>query len=313
MELLQIILHQDCNGCTTGGNSFWWDVSKDFILPVCLGITAAVVAWVIFVGETKRDRKKEQNAELQSQINNLHFFLNVSEKILKMARQQVVYMNDLVKKVKETPRNTPLLTFLPLHDVRRLSHETALEKYMHAYIAQFNEKREILIIEFNNIVSSVDYFLDVFTMLRGEMERSVKADFERKNQLKKIFDLANEAFGLILEDKSFDGKIKNDLLAIGDHFYRGLLKNNLDAIYYHNNYFTPFFNYFIGLKPEKMNKLLLDFGAHLRDGLSQYGLIVDANLQMAEEIVSQIKGIEKVISLLDKSLDRIRQKMNISV
>jgi hypothetical protein len=82
MLLLQIILHQDCESCTTTGNSFIWDLFKDFLFPLFLAGLAAYTAWLIFIRETKWDKLKEQHAETQTQLDRLQYFSNTVSSII---------------------------------------------------------------------------------------------------------------------------------------------------------------------------------------------------------------------------------------
>lgn len=68
-QLLQIIFHQSVDSMVgSPGNGFWWDLSKDFVLPIILAGFAGYMVYFVFVKETKRDKEQEQKKKMKSSL-----------------------------------------------------------------------------------------------------------------------------------------------------------------------------------------------------------------------------------------------------
>ncbi|RZJ23660.1 MAG: hypothetical protein EON51_01930 [Acinetobacter sp.] len=306
--MLQIILHQDCESCTTSENSFIWDFSKDFLFPLFLAGLAAYTAWFIFIRETKRDKLKEQHAETQTQLDRLQYFSNTVSSIISIVGQQKTFIDQFIEEIDKNELEFHLLTFIPIHDLRRVTKDMDIEKYLLAYVSHYPENRKLTIKEFNEIIGAIDYFYELLGSLHGQMEKAQQFDFERKKKYQDQHTNAHSLYGKIMMDKDIDKKLVTDLEAIGTNFFENFPNNYYDLQYFNDKYFEPFNGYLTDYlaRTGNNNPMVLEFAAYTRDAKQTFQQIKNGNRELMADFNETSQAINSELVNLKMHSERLR-------
>lgn len=308
MKLTQIILHQTCEGCATEGNTFLYDFSKDFLLPVFLALLASYVAYWVFVKETKRDKQKGEDAEIQQQKDNLQFFSNIIASGIRTSEQQNEYLKEFVTLLDSDRVNFHLLTFMSLNDLRRVTDDLDLEKYLLAYVNYYNEDRKASIKEFNEIITTVDFLHEIFKQIPSQLQKAQEFDTERKLKFQRQFEAALNLIAKIVVDlQSSDIDTSDEMAKLGDAFQAAHPGNNYDLDFYYTHFFVPFsdfaVSYILSGKPDNLD--IKELAILTRNGKQSYLHIVSENQTLGEDFKAQNELIASAIIELKKHAKRL--------
>ncbi|WP_316758585.1 hypothetical protein [Pedobacter aquatilis] len=152
----------------------WYEIGKDFILPIVIAGAAAYMVYWGFVKETKRDKKKELDAEKQRQQDKLYYFSNCVKSIHAISRDQNSAYLKFAETKAENAGAIQQITFLSLNELRRLTFDLPLEEYMLAYANNYGTNRKEAIREFNQIIIRIDMLYDAFTNIKKALQTDPK-------------------------------------------------------------------------------------------------------------------------------------------
>ena len=169
--------------CTLGQALFSYEVLKDFILPIILTLLAGGFAYIIFVKETRRDKKRDRKADKQIQRDKLSYFSNLVKNIISISEQQNANISAFVEEQRADPTEVKQLQLFSLNEFRRATTDLRLEDYMLAYVNYYSADRQVAIKEFNNIIVRIDMLYGTFSVMEPHLqllqedERNAKEKF----------------------------------------------------------------------------------------------------------------------------------------
>ena len=306
----QIIFHQTCESCTIGENSFFYNLSKDFLLPVLLALLASYMVYWVFVKETKRDKQKEEDVEIQQQKDNLQFFSNIIASSTRTSEQQNEYLKEFVTLLDSDHVNFHLLTFISLNDLRRVTEDLNLEKYLLAYVNYYNGDRKASIKEFNEIITSVDFLHEILKQIPLQLQKAQEFDTERKLKFQRQFEAAfNLTAKIVVDLQSSDVETSEEMSKLGDAFQTSHPGNNYDLEFYYTHFFVPFndfaISYILSGKPDNLD--IKELGILTRDGKQSYLHILSENQTLAKDFKEQNELITSAIIELKKHAKRLTE------
>lgn len=132
---------------------FWETLSGSFI--------GTFTALIIFVMESRREKKNIKAQKKESYYNALVYFKLLLDNIISHKKKQTVAYEDHSTAIFNTPLSPVLLKLYKTNDVDRLLNKFDQERLFQAYLEAFGNNIEV-IKEFKDIYSSLD-FLDFLT------------------------------------------------------------------------------------------------------------------------------------------------------
>jgi len=310
MNIADIILHQTCESCVTNENSFLYDLFKDFILPIGLALLASYMVFWIFVKETNRDKQKEKSVEFQQQKDNLQFFSNIVNSVIKTSEQQNSYILEFVDLYVTDQVTFHLLTFIPLNDMRRVTEDLDLEKYLLAYVNFFAEDRRASINEFNEIIITIDFLHAILKAMLLQLQKAQDFDAERKANLQSQYEAAHSLTAkLLLKFRESDEEIFDEMVRLGDDLQSAYPGNNYDLDYYYSKFFVPFNDFAVSyIQSSKQVDLdVNELAMTTRNGKQYYLQIKSENESLAEDLKGQHASIKKAIEELKSHTARLNE------
>jgi|GEM_PF-1936505 len=308
MQLLQIIFHQDCDSCSIEGSSFLYDFSKDFILPILLAILAAYAAYYIFIKEGKRDKIKEGQIQIQEESDKLNYLSVMVQDIISTSEQQGEHILAFVEELKTNPLDIPLLTFLSINNLRRITVDLNLEKYLLSYVSHFAEDRPKAIKEFNEVIASIDMLHEIFKSIPEQLIKAVNYDYERRIRIQEIHSKAHNLLGpLTIKLNATDMKVADELGTIGNKYMAGFT-SSYDLRYFYNEFFIPFNAFatqYIGKgRPEDIE--LQELAILTRDGKQNFLHAISENETFRDQFFEDYERVKDAIESLKKSSARLK-------
>lgn len=303
---MQIILHQTCNNCEVSGNSSFYDVGKDYFLPLIIAGVAAYMVYWAFVRETKRDRDKELVNEIQQQNDRLQFFSNLVLNAIRFADEQYFEMRSYLEIQTSKPTEIHLMGLVSVSHLRRFVEDLNFEVYLLAYVNHYKSDRKQAIREFNFIVSHIDLLYDIIKEIPSRFRQAQDSELANREMLQKIqLHAQNLVAKLAITLRRVNLDAYNEFLSINDQFSRAFEGHNSDITFYRDHFLKPF-NAF-ALKYLSMGRVgdvqLQDLAITTRDGLQIYNVIVKENLWLTEDyriraeqvfdIIEKLKGYSK--------------------
>lgn len=296
--LLQVTTNLYSSVQSKAENSFWWDFSKDFIVPIGIAILAALTAYYIFISETKRDRRNEDRKKAEERNHKLLFFATLVESCLTVSVQQKNYIKDFIRKIKNDDVDFHLLTFLPLNDLKRVSNVLNLELYMLAFVDKYPSSRKGSIKIFKEIITSIDYLLEIFNQIPKQLEKAQMYDYERKVKMQGLFQSAYNLAGRI--SMHFEGNDNETSSTLMDLYYNFVNRHPGD--YYNINYYYEYFfvpyndfcsNYIASGKAPLQE--IIDLALLTRDAKQLYNQIKSANNVLRADLTIDFKNINRTL------------------
>ena len=166
--------------------SLFWNVAKDFILPILIACFAGYMVYWAFVRETRRDNSNEQTRKNQEREDKLFYFSALIKSCTDIAIKQKGFIEELIKKIDKNKVNLNPLSKVVWDDLKRVSQNLTLEEYLLAYVEYYEGDRKISVKEFKTIVGSIDLFYEIFTELRNVIERILKVTYTEKLEIQNI-------------------------------------------------------------------------------------------------------------------------------
>ncbi|SDJ48115.1 hypothetical protein SAMN04487898_10345 [Pedobacter sp. ok626] len=286
-----------------------YELAKDIILPLTLAALAAFVAWWIFIIETKRDKKKEIKLERQQERDKLSYFSIMIRTII----DDVEYQNNALKEFSDQisidPLQIPMMTYLSLNNLRRITFDLDLEKYLLAYVSYFDRDRQQAVREFNTMSGSLDVLFEIFKSLPEQLEKSHGYDHSRKEKFQEIQTTAHNLLGpLTIRLQTTAPAVANELGAIGLKFFSAAA-SPYDLKLYYDLFFVPFNKFatkYVG-RGMAEDALIAELATLTRDGKQVYLQIIQENKAIAQNFLDQVNTITDAIADLKEASSRLNE------
>lgn len=283
-------------------DSFWWTLGKDFILPSAIAALAAFMIYYIFIKETKRDKEANKTKKQQESQDKLLYFSTLVHNVLQNSQQQKEHLNALIVSIKDDPISFHLMTQVPLYDHKRIVEIINLEDYLLSFANYFKTNRTNSILEFQKIISSIDYLYSTFTLLIDVQAKSQQFDHERKIRYAQLFQSAHEKLQLFLVIfERLDNKFSKDFFQCFATFSSKHQGKNSDIALYNFIFFQPFHAFFVNyiLEKQPIRQEIFDFVAVCKDAISLYAQIEYANKELIADYSVDLKDITDSIDELN--------------
>lgn len=294
-QLLQIIFHQSVDSMVgSPGNGFWWDLSKDFVLPILLAGFAGYMVYFVFVKETKRDKEKEQKKKDEEQFDKLRYFSALVESALRASVEQKDNLEKHILAMGQNNLDFQLMSYVPLYDFKRISEELNLEEYLLAYTNHYDKDRAASIKEFKNIIASIDYLYDVFISIKSQLEKSQANDYERKKTFQQLYQQSYDLIGgLMLYFGGNDKQSFNEVTLLLQNLQQNNRGNNDDLNYHYKFFIEPFNNFCIqySMSGRQLLPQILQLAAYTRDGKQVFFDIQKHNDDLKNDLNEDFKAV----------------------
>lgn len=191
--LLQIIFQS--GEFNNEGNSFW----SDLLINVFGALVGTLTALWVFMLTVKHDRKKEKEKDEKIISQRLHYFSSMIDSIADTVSQQSKHIKEFCEKQRKDSLNIPLITLLPMNDLKRFSDLQNHEDYYHAYLSKFGYKAET-VKEYRSFYSLIDYLKSQTDQAQDILNKSMQFDYERKVQYKELVEKAMDGTALLFNN-----------------------------------------------------------------------------------------------------------------
>lgn len=311
-SLLQIIFHQSVDSMTSSsGGGFWWDLSKDFVLPMLLAGFAGYMAYFIFVKETNRDKEKEQERKNEERSDKLRYFSALVENALRASIEQKDNLEKHINAMGQNNLDFHLMSFVPLYDLKRITEELNLEEYLLAYTNHYYKDRAASIKEFKNIVAAIDYLYDVFVSIRSQLEKAQINDYERKKVFQQLYLQSYNLIGfLMVYFAGNDQQSFAEATLLLQNLQQNNPGNNDDLNYHYTYFFEPFNDFCIQytMDGRQMFPEILQLATYTRDGKQAFFNIQKHNDHLKNDLTNDFKTVYGCIQELQATSQRLLQE-----
>lgn len=215
-----------------------YDIAKDFLLPMFLGIMAAIAAYYIFYRETKLGKEKEQSAHDQAIRDKLTYFTALLSNIQKTSAEQNKMLQEFIDEIEADSISFPLLTYMPIQDLQRLIG-LDVESYLLAFAEFYTEDRKASIKRFKDIMVSSDFLHHIFKSIFDQVKNGQQFDFERKAQYQELYYRSFNTCGRFMMQIEELPEWKGRFLKIFDKFHANHKGDNYDLPFYFDYFFQP--------------------------------------------------------------------------
>lgn len=289
-------------------NSVWWHLGRDFLVPIGIAVLAGFIAYNIFVKETNRDKKKEQDRLDQLRDDKLLYFSTLVNSILQNSRQQQEHLSELINSIKNDGISFHLMIQVPLYDHKRVVELINLEDYILSFANYFHTDRINAILEFQQIIASIDYLYSTFTHLIDVHLRAQNFDDARKIRFAHLFASAYEklqVFFVIFERA--DNNYSKEFFQCFETFSSSHQGNNSDISLYHFKFFKPFHAFFVKyiLEKQPIRQEIFDFVAICKNAIQLYTEIEFASKDLNTDYSEDLKHIIESIGELQNNSKRL--------
>jgi hypothetical protein len=287
----------------------WYDISKDFILPI-LSITLAILGAVyIFIIESRRDRKIDNEKQKEGQINRLFYLTAIIKSSLSEIRNQINYIKIWMEDLYNAPIINPGIQFPVSKNLARLT-KSNLESFLLAYVDQDsrNNSRQS-VEEIQMIIEAADYLHVSFKRMKqadrvfGKHFTNLRNDFVDQYNLTipMIQNIRND----LSELKEGDRK---EFISIIEHFDKVMRNQVPDIVIINTLFFRPIkaLTKKYGIKEGSENVFELWTIADRAE--QQYYQMIDANLKHYEVIAKGLGNMETSFETLIQNSNYLLSK-----
>lgn len=285
---------------------FSYDVGKDFILPMIIAALAAYMVYWAFVKETKRDKKKELEAEKQRQQDKLYYFSNCVKSIHAISRDQNEANLLFAEAQAENPGEIQQISFLSLNELRRMTSELPLEEYMLAYANNYGTNRKEAIREFNQIIIRIDMLNDAFRNTKQHYKMTQKLEQASKLKFMAHFHSAHTLVAMLSDNfRRSSPALVHEIDQIARAFQLEGLNRNIEFCYHH--FFIPFNQFAVNYLMAGLSETrqLQQLALETRDGKATFEQIIRENLGLAGDFKKKYEILKPAIEDLEKYAKRL--------
>ncbi|MDP3393082.1 hypothetical protein [Sediminibacterium sp.] len=293
---------------SSGRNGFWWDLAKDFLLPLVLGVFAGYMAYYIFVKETKRDRVNDEAKKAEERSDKLKYFSALVESALRTSIQQKNNLKNQIKAIRQNNVEFQLMTQVPLYDLKRISEELNLEDYLLAYTNIYSQDRTASVKEFKNTIAAIDYLYDVFQHIIIQLKDSQMYDYQRKKKLQEIYENGWNLSGrLMLYFQRNDPQSYSEFLQLYQNFMQNHQGDNYDLQFYNDFFFVPFNDFCTTYMADNRRIIpeILELGIFTRDGKQSFNQVKSENDIVKNDLIGDFKIIYSSLMELRDNSERL--------
>lgn len=314
-KLLQIISFQNCESCIGSEHGILYEIGKDFALPILISLAGALVVYYVFLSETRRDKQKELVRANQEREDRMLFFSSIVINSIKLSEIQKTHIKSYIRQMRLSQIEFNYMKIVPLDDLKRITEVLNLELFLVAYTNSFSKNRKEAVKEFQNIISCFDYLYDVFTMIKTELQKLQKSDYERKIEYKNHFKNCDYALGKIIlffERGGANDPYNKRLLEIYQSYQSNHPLHNYDIAYNHENFFLPLFDFITDFLNENrfFNEDLDKFYYNLKQGIQVYNHVIAENTMTRKSLIKDYTEISRTLIRLHKYAGQISKSYN---
>lgn len=285
---------------------FSYDVCKDFILPIIIAGVAAYMVYWAFVKETKRDKKKELEAEKQRQQDKLYYFSNCVKSIHAISRDQNEANLLFAEAQAKNPREIQQISFLSLNELRRMTSDLPLEEYMLAYANHFGANRKETIREFNQIIIRIDMLNDAFRNTKQHYKMTQKLEQASKLKFMAHFHSAHTQVAMLSNNfRRSSPTLVHEINQIAKAFQSEGLNRNIEFCYH--RFFIPFNHFAVNYLMVGLTETpqLQQLAIETKDGMATYEQLVRENRGLAHDFKKKYESLKPAIEDLEKYAKRL--------
>jgi hypothetical protein len=200
-----------------------------------LGSFAAIAVsyWIYQVtNRTARLHKEQESKDI------LLYFQGTMKNVISISKQQVQNLEDYYEKIEIDDITLPLLSFLPLYNLKRIAEGDSMDRILVAYIRQFPGESSVK--EFGKMISEVEYLYGQFLLLPDEMRLTLNYDHERKTEYQKLFRDSFALLGeyMLRQDAAHPSRAANEIEIVMNEF-AAHHSSNYDIEFYNRYFFVP--------------------------------------------------------------------------
>ena len=283
---------------------YWKAVLQNGIGCTLGSMLAIYVSLIIYQFSNRKEKNEQQARQKQETRDILLYFKEVVRNILKISEKQVSNMEIFVKTVKINEIDLPLLSFLPIYNLKRIAEGESLDRILIAYIREFPGEGSIK--EFGNLISGIEYVYNQFVMLPDEMRRGKDYDYERKLNYQKYFRECYSMLGhyMVEPHPSLQEQGIFDIQTMLDKL-RENHNDNAEIEVYHNFFFVPLNKIMVNLIDLNPNQMVMRLASISRDAIQLFEAIKKHNSEFADSQHVLIPGLIKSIAEINANAKKI--------
>jgi hypothetical protein len=267
-----------------------------------LGSFAAIAAsyGIYQIANRNARRDKEQEAK-----DILLYFKGTVANVINISKQQVQNLETYYKQIEIKDLNLPLLSFLPLYNLKRIAEGDSMDRILIAYIRQFPGKSSVK--EFGKLISGVEYLYGQFLLLPEEMRLTLNYDHERKTEYQRLFKDSFALLGeyMLRQNPAVPTPAAQEIEGVMNEF-AAHHNDNYDIEFYHRYFFEPLNDALVAIMSGiEVNQIFIQLAQMTRNGKQQFNFIKSENRHSAENIKVLMPGLKTAISELENNATKI--------
>ncbi len=290
-DLLQIIVNTNLQESEASGYNHFWNVIKDFVIPIGIALFAAWGAYQIFVLESRRDnrkdqerkdqeKQKEQEEKDEERNEKLLYFASLIKSCLELSISLKNNLKEYIRKIKMLINPIPPMGLRASNDLIRVAENMDLENYMLAFTHRFSAEKKESLVKFRKIIGCVDYFNFMYKQIKDKTIDFNNRHYERQikffDYYKQGFPLTNQ-ISMILQIHNAESEAYKEFSIIATKYTEMNKSKELDHIEFIQKYFNIPYNDFC----KRYLRFIDQVG---RSELSQLEVITMDGIKMYEEI-----------------------------
>jgi hypothetical protein len=267
-----------------------------------LGSFAAIAASYGIYQITNRNARRDKEREAQ---DILLYFKGTVMNVINISKQQVQNLETYYKQIEINDITLPLLSFLPLYNLKRIAEGESMDRILVAYIRQFPGESSVK--EFGKLISEVEYLYGQFLLLPDEMRLTLNYDHERKTEYQKLFKDSFALLGqyMVRQNPAAPSPAAKEIEIVTNEF-SAHHNDNYDIEFYNRYFFVPLNDTLVAIMSGiEVNGIFIELAQMTRNGKQQFNFIKSENRHSGDNMKVLIPGLKNAISELENSASNI--------
>jgi len=263
-----------------------------------LAIAASYFIYRIATRNARRDKEQEAKDTLQ-------YFKGTVANVINISKQQIENLETYYKQIEKNDIELPLLSFLPLYNLKRIAEGESMDRILVAYIRQFPGESSVK--EFGKLISEVEYLYGQFLLLPDEMRLTLNYDHERKTEYQRLFKDSFTLLGqYMLQQNPANPTPATKEIEIVMNEFATHHNSNYDIEFYNRYFFVPLNDALVAiLSGIELNQIFIQLADMTRNGKQQFNFIKSENRHSAENMKKLIPGLKNAIRDLESNATKI--------
>lgn len=287
-------------------SDYWQSVFQNALGCAIGSFAAILVAIGIYYKQYSDNEKSKKKKDKEEQENILKYFSISVKNAIGLVEHQYKNNLDFISDFKKEPLMIPLISYVPLSEIKRIINNNSYDKIMLAYLDRFLKKNALN--EFSEIMSILDYLYLELDMLPKNIENIKLYDHERKIKFKEYFNDIIKSIEQIIVHGNNDDPIKKRYYELYEIFQN----NAKDIKSTYNNFITPINKYTLELLQQgNNNRDLEQLVIITRDCIQLYSEIIEHNeANISNDIIPISQSIFESLSKLKERSKSLIAIMN---